>query len=88
MSGGEKLIAAYVAGLILLFICIRMFYTPIKLAIRLFASSVIGGVILYGVNVAGSFAGIKIGINIYTALVAGVFGIPGISMMLMLQIAI
>ncbi len=88
MAGGEKLIAAYVAGLILLFIFIKIFYTPLKLALRLFASSLIGGVILYGVNVAGSIIGIQIGINIYTAMVAGVFGIPGISMMLMLQISI
>ena len=88
MAGGEKLIAAYVAGLILLFVFVKIFYTPLKIALRLFASSIIGGLILYGVNVAGSLVGIKIGINIYTAMVAGVFGIPGISMMLLLQISI
>ncbi len=88
MVGGEKLIAAYVAGLVLLFVFIKVFYTPIKLAIRLVISSLMGGLILWGVNSAGSLVGIQIGVNIYTAVVAGVFGIPGISMMLMLQITI
>ena len=88
MAGGEKLIAAYVAGLMLLFVFVKVFYTPIKIAVRLFASSLFVGIILWGVNMAGSLVGIQIGINIYTAIVAGVFGIPGISMMLMLQITI
>lgn len=84
----QTVIAAYAAGLILLFVFIKVFYTPIKVALRLIVSSLFGGAALFVLNFAGAAVGIKIGINIITAAVAGIFGIPGISLMLLLQIAI
>ena len=79
-----NLIGAYALGLILLFVFIKVFYTPLKAAIKLVLNAVGGGIILVIINIAGGFLGIQIGINVFTAAVAGFFGIPGVAMMLLL----
>lgn len=81
-----EFIAAFSIGLLLLFMLIRLFYTPLKLAFKLFLNAISGGVILFLINLAGSLCGIYIGINAVTCAIAGVLGIPGISLLLFLQI--
>ena len=86
--GGENIIIAYAVGLVLLFFLFKMFFTPVKIAFKLIVNSVVGGIILFVFNLAGSVIGIQIGINAITAAVAGLLGIPGIAMILLLQIVL
>ena len=79
-------IAAFAAGLVLLFILIRLFYAPLRLAFKLFLNAIAGGVILFLINFAGALCGIYIGINAVTCAIAGVLGVPGIALLLFLQI--
>ena len=85
---GEGLIAAYGIGLIVIFIIIKMFYTPIKFVIKIMLNSVFGGIILLALNTVGNSFGMSIGINAFTALITGVLGAPGLSMLLLLQIVL
>ena len=48
-----EFIAAFSIGLLLLFMLIRLFYTPLKLAFKLFLNAISGGVILFFINLAG-----------------------------------
>lgn len=82
----EGIIAAYSVGLILIFIIIRIFYTPLKFVIKVLINSFFGGIILFVLNAAGNSFGISIGINAFTALITGMLGAPGLSMLLLLQI--
>lgn len=81
-----EFIVAFSAGLFLLFVLIRLFYTPLKLALKLLLNAFCGGIMLFLINLAGSLCGIYIGINAVTCAIAGVLGIPGISLLLFLQI--
>lgn len=81
-----EFVAAFVIGLMLLFILIRLFYTPVRIACKLFFNALAGGALLWVLNFAGSLAGIQIGINAVTAAVTGVLGVPGIALLLLLQI--
>ncbi len=83
-----EFIAAFVLGLMLLFILIRLFYTPLRIAFKLVLNAVAGGVLLMVINFAGTLAGISIGINVVTAAVTGVLGVPGIALLLLLQIVL
>ena len=83
-----NIIGAFALGMIMLFVIVRMFYAPIKAVFKLVVNSVCGGLIMFVVNIAGSLFGIHIGINVFTALVAGVLGIPGIAFMLLAQIVL
>lgn len=84
----NNLIAAYAVGLVLLFFLIRIFYTPLKFALKLIGNAIAGGLFLLFVNLVGGIVNIQIGINIYTALTVGLLGIPGAALMLILQVVL
>lgn len=84
----NNLIAAYAIGLVLLFFLIRIFYTPLKFALKLIGNAVAGGLFLLFVNLVGGIVNIQIGINIFTALTVGLLGIPGAALMLILQVVL
>lgn len=81
-----EFVTAFVVGLILLFVIIRLFYAPIRIACKLFLNSVAGGALLAFLNFAGTLVGINIGINALTCAITGVLGVPGIALLLFLQI--
>ena len=81
----NNLIAAYAVGLVLLFFLIRIFYTPLKFALKLVGNAVAGGLFLLFVNLVGGIVNIQIGINVFTAVIVGLLGIPGAALMLILQ---
>jgi inhibitor of the pro-sigma K processing machinery len=45
---------------------------------------VIGGLALWLLNIFGGAIGINIGINVVTALVAGILGVPGVILLIIL----
>ena len=81
-----QFITAFCIGLLLLFVLVRLFLTPIRLAIKLFLNSLAGGLLLLIINLAGSMAGINIGVNLATCALTGTLGVPGIALLLFLQI--
>jgi inhibitor of the pro-sigma K processing machinery len=76
---------AYGFGLLLLYLLARLLLVPVKIMVRLLYNGLIGGVLLWLVNLAGSFFGLIIPINPITALAAGFLGIPGVILLLLLR---
>ena len=69
---------AYAAGLFLIYIFGRLLIVPVKMLLKLLASSVAAGIILLLINAAGGVIGIMVPVNIATAAVTGVLGVPGV----------
>ncbi len=69
---------AYTAGLMLIYLFGRLFVVPVKVLLRLFISSLAGGILLVVINSIGGNFGLFIPVNIITAGIAGILGIPGI----------
>ena len=67
-----------VVGKILLF--------PIKKIIKLVFNTIIGGTIIYIINLIGASFGFHIGLNIVTSLVVGILGIPGAILLVILKL--
>ena len=84
----NNLVAAYAVGLVLLFFFIRIFYAPLKFALKLLGNAVAGGLFLLFVNLVGGIVNIQIGVNILTAVTVGLLGIPGAALMLILQVVL
>lgn len=80
-----NVVLAYIVGLILLFLLGWILIIPIKFLIKFLFNSIIGGIMLYILDAFGRFIGLTIGINPYTAVVAGFLGIPGIILMIILK---
>ncbi len=86
MQNPMEAVTAFVLGLILLFILLKLLYAPLQLAVKLFINAVLGGALLVFLNLILKIFGISIGVNFVTAMVTGVLGVPGISLLLFLQI--
>ncbi|MCI6276564.1 MAG: pro-sigmaK processing inhibitor BofA family protein [Clostridium sp.] len=68
----------FLIGLLVLFLVVKIFAWPIKILLKLIVNGILGGILLWLVNLVGGGFGLYIGINIVTALIAGILGIPGV----------
>ena len=73
------------AGIFILWLVIKLFLTPIKWIFKLLINTGIGFVCLGVLNYFGAFFGISLGLNWVNALVVGVFGFPGLVLLLLLK---
>lgn len=79
------LVACIVACAVLFFLaCI--FLKPVKGLLKLILHSVLGWTGLYIFNSLFAFANLSIGINIASATIAGVLGLPGLILMILLKL--
>lgn len=68
----------FLLAIIALFLFGKLFALSIRFIIKLVLNGVLGVVLLFLVNFFGAYFNFSIGINIWTALIAGFFGIPGV----------
>ncbi|MGI1689842.1 MULTISPECIES: pro-sigmaK processing inhibitor BofA family protein [Thermoanaerobacter] len=80
-----NIIIAYLIGLFLLYFLGWLLVVPRKFLLRIIINGIIGGLILFIINLLGKSIGLYIAINPVTALVAGFLGIPGIILLIILQ---
>lgn len=73
------------AALGLLWLLIKLLKKPIKWAFKLLLNALIGFVGLFLLNYLGSYVGISLGINWLNAVITGVFGVPGVVLLLLIK---
>ena len=75
----------YAGAIILIFLLGKIFLWPLKLMLKLVASSLIGGVLILLINlIAGAFGLLLIPLNLFTAAIVGVLGVPGVVVLLLI----
>lgn len=67
----------YVGAIIVIFLVGKIFLWPLKMVLKLVASSLIGGIAILLINAVGAGFGLFIPLNIISAVVVGTLGIPG-----------
>ncbi len=78
-------IIAVFFGLLVIYVLARLLYLPAKILLGLVGNTVVGGGLLVVFNIVGSYFGLGIGINVLTALLVGLLGIPGVFLLVILQ---
>jgi inhibitor of the pro-sigma K processing machinery len=78
-------ILAYAVGLVLLYAVGWLLLVPLKIILKFIYNAIIGGIILWVLNLVGGFIGITVAINPVTALIVGFLGVPGLILILLLQ---
>ena len=73
-------IPTFAVALIVVFVVARFFAWPI---LKLIYNALLGGIVLFVVNYFGGFFGFVVPLNIFTVLVAGIFGLPGVGLMIL-----
>lgn len=81
-----NVILTFLACIILLFIFGKIFVWPLKSILKLTFNSVLGGVLIYIINIVGMNFNFHIGLNLLTAVLVGILGIPGAALLVILKI--
>ena len=82
LDDNTKLILIGIIGVLVLFVILKLFKWPLKILLN----GVFGVVLLYIVNLIGANFGFSIGINVVTALIAGILGIPGVAVLIIFKL--
>ena len=77
---------AFLVGLVALYIIGLLLVIPLKFLIKLLINAIIGGVLLFIFNMIAGLFGLSIIINPFNALIVGILGIPGLVLLLVLQL--
>lgn len=72
-------------GVGVLFIVLKLLALPMKLIIKLVINGLVGGLIIFIVNLIGANFGFMIDLNWITAVVVGILGVPGVIIVAILQ---
>ena len=81
-------ILVYVFAVLGVCLIAKIFSAPIKLVMRLLANAIVGGISLIIINWIGGFFSFHIDLNFVTALIAGALGVPGIIVLLIIEMII
>ena len=84
MDLGQKVLAGLLAAFLLLAL-IRLFRTPLRVALKLLVNTLLGFLALWTVNLTAGFTGVVLGLNLLNALVIGILGLPGFVLLLLTQ---
>lgn len=79
-------IFAYLMGLLLLYIIGLILVIPIRILMKLLVNGLIGGVVLFFFNLIGGIFGMSLVINPLNAIIVGFLGVPGVILLLILQV--
>lgn len=81
-------IITYLACIFFLFLFGKIFILPLKSILKLILNSILGGVLIYIINLIGGLFAFHIGINVVTSLTVGLLGIPGAILLVILKLII
>ena len=75
-------------GILILFVVgavLRLFKTPLRLAMQVLLNTLLGFGALFLLNLTEAVTGISLGVNLLNALVIGILGVPGLGLLLLVQ---
>lgn len=78
-------VIVYIACIIFLFLIGKFLVLPLKSIAKLIGNSILGEVLIFIINAIGSIWGFHIGLNIGTAIITGILGIPGVVLLIFLK---
>ena len=84
MDLNQKIIAVLVGGFLLIAL-LRVFRTPLRLAVRLLVNTLLGFGALWAIHATSGITGLTLGLNLWNALVVGILGVPGLVLLLLVQ---
>ena len=82
----NNILITFAVCVISIFILGRIFAWPLKGILKLKGNSIFGGIIIFLINLIGANFGFHIGLNIGTAVVVGILGIPGAILLIILTL--
>ena len=82
MLAGLEVFIPWVVAIVVLYLVVKFF----SLSFSFVWNGIVGGIMLWVVNLVGGGFGFHMPINIISALIAGFFGIPGVVVLIIYQL--
>ncbi len=73
------------AAVLLLLLFIRIIRLPLKLMFKALLHAAVGFVALFVLNFLGSWIHVELELNLFNALITGIFGVPGVIILLIIK---
>ncbi len=83
-----SLVESLALGLVLLFLAVailKLFKTPLKLALRTVGNTALGFGALWALNLTTAYTGLSLGLNLFNALTIALLGVPGLGLLLLVK---
>lgn len=83
-----SIVEKVVLGLVILFLAvviIRLFSSPLKIALRVALNSALGFGAVWLLNLTTTVTGLSLGLNLFNAITIGILGVPGFGLLLLMQ---
>ena len=77
------IVGAYAFGIVLILLLGFFLVIPLKIVFRLVYNGLIGGVALWLINLIGAGFGFVLPITVWTALLVGFLGLPGVAILIL-----
>ncbi len=77
------IVGAYAFGIVLILLLGFFLVIPLKIVFKLVYNGLIGGVALWLINLIGAGFGFVLPITVWTALLVGFLGLPGVAILIL-----
>ena len=75
-----------ILAVLVIFALVKILSAPIRLIFKLLINTFVGFVLLFLVNLIGSYFDFSLEINLLNGLITGVFGIPGVIVLIFIKL--
>ena len=82
----DNTVITFLACICFLFLFGKIFILPIKSILKLVFNSILGGILIYVINLIGGAFSFHIGLNYITSIVVGILGVPGAILLVFIKI--
>lgn len=72
-------------SIVAVIIITKILNIPLRKIVKLVINSLLGGILIFCINQATPYLGVHIGLNVYTSVFVGIFGIPGVILLILLN---
>jgi inhibitor of the pro-sigma K processing machinery len=79
------IILAWIIGILIVMAFGKVLLLPLKVIGRLVLNGIIGGIAIFVINLLGAPLGFTISLNLISALIAGILGLPGIILLVIFK---
>jgi inhibitor of the pro-sigma K processing machinery len=79
------IILAWIIGILIVMAFGKVLLLPMKVIGRLVLNGIIGGIAIFVINLLGAPLGFTISLNLISALIAGILGLPGIILLVIFK---
>ena len=74
--------------LVILWVVGKIFSIPVKAIFKVIGNSILGGLLIFVINLIGGAFHFHIGLNVGTVLLVGILGVPGAILLIILKLFI